>query len=101
MERKTIPVHLPEIVWGKLATVADDRGVTVEDILTTAVMQLIAPSTAEERIIQFARAGFPDAVIADRTGQLLARVAEIRRGAGIPANRYRRSAAMNQERSIA
>ncbi len=101
MERKTIPVLLPEVVWGKLATVADDRGVSVEDILTSAVMQLIAPSTVEERIVQFARAGYPDAVIADRTGQLVARVGEVRRAAGVPANRFRRGAAMNRERSVA
>lgn len=86
---KNIPVYLPEPIWGRMATIADDRGVTVEDLLTTAVMQIIAPATVEERIVELVRAGFPDRVISTRTGEVVGRVATIRRRAGLAPNRFR------------
>ena len=86
---KSIPVYLPEPIWGRIATIADDRGVSVEDLLTTAVMQIISPGTVEERIVDLVRAGFPDKVIASRTGEVVGRVANIRRNAGLAPNKFR------------
>jgi hypothetical protein len=83
------PVLIPEIIWGKLATVADDRGVSVEDILVAAVRQIIDPATVEERIVDLVRAGWPDRVIAGKTGELVARVATVRRAANLPPNKFR------------
>lgn len=89
MSVKSVPVYLPEPIWGRLATVADDRGVSVEDILTTAVRQLIDPMTVEEQIVDLVRAGWPDKIIAAKTGQVLGRVARVRRAAHLPPNKFR------------
>ena len=83
------PVMLPEPIWGRLATIAHDRETTIEDLLVAAVKQIIDPATIEERIVDLARAGWPDKVIASKTGALVGRVAKIRRDAGIPANKFR------------
>lgn len=86
-ELKTITV--PEKVWGRLATEADHRGVTVEDVLVSAINNVIRPQDHRDTIVALVEAGFPDNVIASRTGQLVGRVAEIRRKAGLKPNRAR------------
>lgn len=81
-------VILPDTIWGRIISVAEDRGVTVEDILVAAVRQIIDPATVEERIIDLVRAGWPDKVIAGKTGELVNHVAAVRRSAGLPPNKF-------------
>lgn len=82
-------VILNERVWGRLATVADDRGVSIEDVLEAAIESLIKPATVEDRVLQLVRAGYPDRIIAGTTGLLLERVRTIRRKARLAPNKYR------------
>lgn len=84
-------VGIPESVWGRLASVAETRGVTVEDLLVASITEVIKPRSRQERIVQLAHAGLPDRVIAERTGELKGFVGEVRRRAGIPVNKQRRS----------
>lgn len=84
-------VILPDDVWGLLATVADDRDTTVSDLLVAAVAQIVKPRDRRERVLLLVRAGFTDALTAERTGELRQYVGSIRRGAGLPANRQKRS----------
>lgn len=88
--RRSQAVYLPEHVWGRLASTAEDRGVSIEDLLVTAITELLSPMTVAEHVAQLARAGMPDALIAARTGLLLQRVAQLRRRAHVPANRFYR-----------
>ncbi len=79
-------IHVPEPVWGRLASLADDRGVQIEDLLTAAIISITQPQTVREQILQMVRAGLPDAVIADHIGYTLSQVAVVRRSAKLPAN---------------
>ena len=94
-------VFVPEVIWGRLASVADDRGVSVEDILVAAITDLTAPATVEERIVQLVRSGLTDAAIAGRTGEFVARVRAVRRAAHLPANRFIRGGIHDHERKTA
>lgn len=94
-------VFVPEAIWGRLATIADDRGVSVEDILVGAITDLTAPATVEERIVQLVRSGFTDAAIAGKTGEFVARVRVVRRAAHLPANRFTRGGIHDHERKTA
>lgn len=80
-------VILPEKVWGRLVTRAEDRGVPVEEFIVAAVNQLITAQSVEERIVDLVRVGFPDRAIAERTGELLHRVAAVRRRAHLAPNK--------------
>lgn len=84
-------VIVPANIWGRIATIAEDRGVTVEEILVTAIKEITAPRNRQERVLQLVRAGLTDARIAERTGELKNYVAAVRRRAGLPANRQTRT----------
>ena len=84
-------IELPQHVWGRLATVADDRGVSMSDLLTAAVGDVLRPQGRKERILQAVRAGLSDNLVAERTGELRQYVASVRRKAGLPANKQRRT----------
>lgn len=87
---ETVNVTVPLHVWGRLASEADNRGVTVEDVLVTAINHVIQPKGRRELIIAAVRAGFTDAEVAAQTGELVGFVASVRRSAGLRANRWRR-----------
>lgn len=87
---ETMNVTVPVNVWGRLASEADTRGVTVEDILVAAINHVIRPQGRREMILAFVRAGFTDAEVAAQTGELVGFVASVRRSAGLRANRGRR-----------
>lgn len=84
---ETVQVTVPVNVWGRLASEADNRGVTVEDILVAAINYVIRPQGRREMILAFVRAGFTDAQVAAHTGELVGFVAQVRRGAGLAAVR--------------
>lgn len=84
-------VKLPDQVWGRLASVADDRGVTVEQLLIAAVAEVVKPRDRRERVLHYVRAGYTDARVAEATGELKHYVGDVRRRAGLPANRQRRA----------
>lgn len=87
-ETKTIAVPLH--VWGRLASEADNRGVTIADLLVVAVQQIIRPPEGRaDMVVALARAGFNDREISDRLGEQRSYVAEQRRKAGIEAIRDR------------
>ncbi|AAT90033.1 hypothetical protein ATY41_02785 [Leifsonia xyli subsp. xyli] len=41
MNEKTVPVTIPTWVWGRLATIAEHRGVTVGDLIADGVMAVL------------------------------------------------------------
>lgn len=49
MSGKTVPVTLPEPVWGRLASIADRRGVTVADLIADAVQALVSAPAHDVR----------------------------------------------------
>lgn len=85
-------VDIPDRTWAELAAVADGQGVKVAQLLAAAVMELAGWESRSQRVCVLARAGLPDAVIAERTGETRGFIGDARRSAGIPANRFRRSA---------
>lgn len=87
---ETMNVTVPAGVWGRLASEADNRGVTVEDILVAAINHVIRPQGRREVILAAVRAGFTDAQVAAQTGELVGFVAKVRRDAGLKAVRGRR-----------
>lgn len=89
---KGVSLTLPTNVWGRLATVADDRGLSVQQLIVTALRPYLSPQTLEARIGDMARAGLTDKQMCEMTGRDRAFVARTRRAAGIPANKRRRTA---------
>lgn len=87
-------VILPERVWGRLASAADHRGVTVADLLTVAVEGLIATKRRDsrERLLSEIRAGVPDPVVAHRLGVPVEAVRRERRALGMRAPKFDRRA---------
>jgi hypothetical protein len=86
-----VSLTLPTHIWGRLASVAEARGVKVADIIVAALRPLLAPQTLNARVVELARAGFTDTHICEATGQDRSFVARTRRSAGIPANKPQRS----------
>ena len=84
-------VKLPDAVWGRLATVADVRGVDVPDLLVAALTEILKPRNRREHIVFLAQAGYTDARICEATGELRQYVGDVRRKAGISANRQPRT----------
>jgi transcriptional regulator of acetoin/glycerol metabolism len=48
-DKVTVPVTMPRHVWGRLASVADKRGVTVADVIASAVAANITVPKPRER----------------------------------------------------
>lgn len=84
-------VIVPSKVWGRIASIAEDRGTTVEEILVAALKEIVRPTNRHERVLQLVRAGLTDARVAERTGELKNYVANVRRQAGLKANRQPRT----------
>lgn len=87
---ETVNVTVPLHVWGRLASEADNRGVTVEDVLVTAINHVIQPKGRRGIIVAAVKAGYTDAEVAAHTGELVGFVAQVRREAGLAAVRGRR-----------
>jgi uncharacterized protein YerC len=89
----TKPIELmmrfPPNVWGRLATIADDRGTNIADIITTAVINELRPRDRRSWVLQLVRQGYSDRAIAETTGELKSYVGDVRRAAKLPANRDR------------
>lgn len=77
-----VAVRFPARTWARLATVADERGVKIPDLLAAAVAELVRP-TRQDWVVLLARAGLSDREIASRTGETKAYVARTRLKAGI------------------
>ncbi len=84
-----VTVGLPLRVWGRLATEAEHRGVTVADVLVNAINQVIRPEGRREAVVGACRAGFTDREIAEQTGETRSYVQSVRKAVGLPANRDR------------
>lgn len=89
-------VWVPEDVWGRLASVADDRGTTIEALLVLAIESIAEPKmrrdqhATRKRVVDMVLAGHADAAIAEEMGIYVQRVAEIRRSAKLQPNTYGR-----------
>lgn len=83
-EQGEVNVTLPRSVWGRIASIADDRGITVQDLLVAAIGSVLQPRDRRERVLQALYAGLPDGVVAERTGELRQYVAQVRRAEGLP-----------------
>lgn len=82
-------VQIPMDVWGKLAAVAEMRGVMVADLLVDAIGLSLTPRSRAEQIVLLAQRGWTDKQIAAETGETTAHVARVRRKWGIEANKGR------------
>ena len=82
----THTIGLPDDVWGRLASEADERGCTTADLLRVAILGLIQPGNSTDRVLQMVRAGFVDAEISLSVGLSKDRVGQIRRDAGLTRN---------------
>ncbi|GAA3730356.1 hypothetical protein GCM10022239_03690 [Leifsonia bigeumensis] len=49
MVLRTVPVTLPEPVWGRLASIADRRGVKVADLIADAVQAVVSAPNHDVR----------------------------------------------------
>lgn len=93
---RTRQITIPEHVWGRLASIADDRGTTIEELLVHAIESIAEPKThleqrtTRERVVAMVLDGHADASIAAELHIFVQRVAEIRRKAKLPANNYGR-----------
>ncbi|HEU5223460.1 MAG TPA: hypothetical protein VFU07_07240 [Candidatus Lumbricidophila sp.] len=84
--------------WVKLATIADNHGVKVADVIDRMTDTLTRPKPKSEQalksdpnrnryVLDWIRSGWSDQDTAEATGETKAAVARIRREAGLPANR--------------
>jgi len=97
-----ITVDIPDRDWARLVGVAEERGVKLPELVYAAVLDLMPwRDTIADQVQHLARAGFPDARIAERLGVNNAQVSALRREAGIPANRFTRGEGRNPGRKTA
>lgn len=85
----TKEITVPLSVWGRLASEADNQGISVEDLLVAAINRVIHPEERTPMIVTAVYAGYTDGEIAAATGETRQHVAMVRRRAGLPANRDR------------
>lgn len=87
--RETATIELPLRVWGRVATEAEHRGVSVEDIYVAAIESIIAPLDRREAILRLVHMGMDDGAVSRRLGETRQYVADVRRKAGILRNRVK------------
>lgn len=86
-------VNFPDPLWAQLTIAADQRGVKIAPLIAAAVMELTSGwESRTHRVQVLARAGLPDVLIAERTGEARQFIAQARRAAELPANRFERKA---------
>lgn len=92
MSRVQLTVRVERALAIRLEERAADLGIEPDELLDAALRGLL-PEVAEpgrrigDVILGLVREGLCDAEIAGRTGMLVGHVAEVRRAAGLPANR--------------
>ncbi len=80
-------VTMPDHVFGRLASLADDRGCTIADLIVAGVKQILDVKPGRvDAVLDLVRAGYTDKQVADSTGELVGYVAEVRRRAGLRPN---------------
>ncbi|MBN6777411.1 hypothetical protein JRG19_02450 [Pseudoclavibacter alba] len=91
-----VTVRLPERVWGRLATVAENEGTTVPELIADAIKGRVAPlmeqsapasKVTKARVVELVAAGIDDGAISRDLNLTRRQVAEIRRRAGLRANK--------------
>ena len=87
-----VTVNLPDPVWGRLASAAENRGITVAEVIAKAIAEETRPRLActeqlnrRQIIIALAASGHSNKHIANATGELLNFVQHVTREAGYPA----------------
>ncbi len=90
-EEVKVTMAFPRNVWGRLASIAEDRGVTIAQIISGAVVNELKPRDRRQWVLSLVRTGYCDRVVAEITGELKQYVATTRRREGLPANRDRGS----------
>lgn len=99
-------VRFDERTWGRLATMADDQGITVAELLESAARRLLTGTTTAEtlksrrlhrdaltkRLIQMRRAGASIKEIAANTGYSTSHVSQLLVEAGVRSYRTRSDA---------
>lgn len=94
-----IHVDIPDRDWARLVGVAEERGIRLPDLVYAAVLDLMPwRDTLADQVQHLARAGFPDARIAERLGITNSQASALRREAEIPANRFTRGEGRNTGR---
>ena len=83
---ETAKITVPIRIWGRLASEADHRGVTVEDLLVGAINTVAIRSHRYAVVIGMAVQGHSDRVIADLTGESRDFIRAARSSVGIRAN---------------
>lgn len=83
-----VEITLPSQVWGRLASLAEERNTDVGGLIADSIRATIDhPRGNTARIEQAVRNGWADGDIAVVLGMTRAAVAQLRRRAGLPANR--------------
>lgn len=82
-----VAITVPMSVWGRLASEADLRGSTVADVLVVAIQNTIRRSHRDALILGLLLQGHTDQVITTLTAESPGHVREVRKAAGIKANR--------------
>lgn len=74
----TKTVRIPTRIWGRIASEADHRGTTVEDLLVASILQIVYKKHRHATVIGLAALGHADRAIAELTGETLQFVREAR-----------------------
>lgn len=94
-----IEIEIPDAEWALLAARADAHGLKVPDLIRAGIREVMPHGLPlGEHVRLLVRAGYPDAVVAERLGMTNRQVSEVRRRAGLPANRFHRGASRVTER---
>lgn len=87
-----VTVDIPDREWAIMVTRAEQHGLKIPDLIRAGITSVMPHNRPiGDDVIMLVRAGYPDARIAERLGVVNGTVARIRRRAGLPANRFRRS----------
>jgi len=89
-----VVLNLPDPLWARLATIADEQDTRIPDLLQAAVAGVVSsripPGEARrEMVARLVRAGLTDGQIADRLRLTRGWVAQTRREAGLRPNHHR------------
>lgn len=83
-----VPLEIPDTVWGRLADIADGRGVKVTQVVNEALTAVASPrGYLADRIILAVLNGQCDADIAAELGLTNRQVQDVRLGAHMKANK--------------
>ena len=96
---KVVTLNLPDPVWGRLASAAEERETTVASLIESGIRSILTPSARIHinalarrlAVTTLVRDGMPDAVICERLGESRSYVSDVRRAAGLKPNRQRRT----------